>query len=36
VQQVAGNLGYDSVTAFITMFKKSTGQPPGKYFAALR
>ncbi|WP_144639654.1 AraC family transcriptional regulator [Bordetella genomosp. 13] len=36
VQQVAGNLGYDSVTAFITMFKKSTGQPPGRYFAALR
>ena len=36
VQQVAGNLGYESVTAFITMFKKSTGQPPGRYFAALR
>ncbi|OZI64041.1 AraC family transcriptional regulator [Bordetella genomosp. 1] len=36
VQQVAGNLGYDSVTAFITMFKKAVGQPPGQYFAALR
>lgn len=36
VQQVGGNLGYDSVTAFITMFKKALGQPPGRYFAGLR
>lgn len=36
VQQVAGHLGYDSVTAFITMFKKALGQPPAQYFAALR
>lgn len=36
VQQVAGNLGYDSVTAFITMFKKALGQSPTQYFAALR
>ncbi|ODT81446.1 MAG: AraC family transcriptional regulator [Pelagibacterium sp. SCN 64-44] len=36
VQQVAGNLGYDSVTAFITMFKKALGQPPAQYFAGLR
>ena len=36
VQQVAGNLGYDSVTAFITMFKKALGQPPGRYFSALK
>lgn len=36
VQQVGGNLGYDSVTAFITMFKKALGQPPGRYFASLR
>jgi AraC-like DNA-binding protein len=36
VQHIAGDLGYDSVTAFITMFKKSLGQPPGAYFAALR
>ena len=36
VQQVAGNLGYDSVTAFITMFKKALGEPPAQYFAALR
>ncbi len=26
VQQVAGLLGYDSVTAFITMFKKALGK----------
>lgn len=36
VQRVAGNLGYDSVTAFITMFKKALGQSPTHYFAALR
>ncbi len=36
VQQVAGHLGYDSVTAFITMFKKALGLPPAQYFAALR
>lgn len=36
VQQVAGSLGYDSVTAFITMFKKALGQPPGRYFAGLK
>jgi len=36
VQRVAGNLGYDSVTAFITMFKKALGQSPTQYFAALR
>lgn len=35
VQQVAGTLGYASVTAFITMFKKALGQPPAQYFAAL-
>lgn len=33
VQQVAGQLGYDSVTAFITMFKKAVGESPGRYFA---
>lgn len=31
VQQVSGDLGYDSVTAFITMFKKALGKPPAKY-----
>lgn len=35
VQQVSAELGYESVTAFITMFKKAIGQPPGRYFAAL-
>lgn len=34
VQQVAGDLGYGSVTAFITMFKKAMGQSPTKYFAS--
>ncbi|WP_413738153.1 AraC family transcriptional regulator [Sodalis sp. RH21] len=33
VQQVAEKLGYDSVTAFITMFKKSLGTSPGHYFS---
>jgi AraC-like DNA-binding protein len=35
VQRVAEQLGYDSVTAFITMFKKSVGKPPARYFAEL-
>ncbi|MCW2389609.1 AraC-like DNA-binding protein [Sphingobium sp. B11D3B] len=33
VQTVAMDLGYDSASAFITMFKKALGQPPGKYLA---
>ncbi|MEN8411949.1 helix-turn-helix transcriptional regulator (plasmid) [Acinetobacter soli] len=33
VQRVANNLGYDSVNAFITMFKKLVGMPPTKYFS---
>ena len=33
VQQVAEELGYESVTAFITMFKKALGKPPARYFA---
>jgi AraC-like DNA-binding protein len=32
VQRVSGDLGYESTTAFITMFKKSLGKPPGQYF----
>lgn len=36
VQQVSAELGYESVTAFITMFKKSLGRPPAQYFAALK
>jgi AraC-like DNA-binding protein len=35
VQRVSGDLGYESVTAFITMFKKALGQPPARYFASL-
>ena len=34
VQQVAAELGYESVTAFITMFKKALGKPPAKYLSA--
>lgn len=36
VQQVAGSLGYESVTAFITMFRKALGEPPARYFSKLR
>ncbi|MDH7611722.1 AraC family transcriptional regulator [Raoultella ornithinolytica] len=35
VQQTAQTLGYDSTTAFITMFKKGLGQTPGRYLASL-
>lgn len=35
VQQVALSLGYDSTTAFITMFRKGLGQTPGRYLASL-
>jgi len=35
VQQVAHHLGYDSTTAFITMFKKGLGQTPARYIASL-
>jgi AraC-like DNA-binding protein len=35
VQRVADDLGYESVTAFITMFKKSLGKPPARYFASM-
>ncbi|MBS7813107.1 AraC family transcriptional regulator [Roseococcus pinisoli] len=33
VQRVSEHLGYESVTAFIAMFKKALGQPPARYFA---
>jgi AraC-like DNA-binding protein len=36
VQQVAGRSGYESVTAFITMFKKALGKYPTQYFSSLR
>ncbi|WP_437888328.1 AraC family transcriptional regulator [Phytobacter sp. V91] len=35
VQNVAQSLGYESTTAFITMFKKGLGQTPGRYLATL-
>lgn len=35
VQQVAQTLGYDSTTAFITMFKKGLGQTPRAYISSL-
>jgi len=35
VQRVADNLGYESVNAFITMFKKVLGKPPARYFSNL-
>ncbi|SFE38100.1 AraC-type DNA-binding protein [Phytobacter palmae] len=33
VQNVAAKLGYESVNAFITMFKKTMGSTPAHYFA---
>jgi AraC-like DNA-binding protein len=36
VQRVSGDLGYESVTAFITMFRKALGKSPRKYLADLR
>ena len=35
VQQVSADLGYESVAAFITMFKKALGKPPAKYLASV-
>ncbi|TPD93583.1 AraC family transcriptional regulator [Pantoea vagans] len=35
VQRVAGMLGYDSVSAFITMFRKALGKSPTQYFSSL-
>jgi AraC-like DNA-binding protein/quercetin dioxygenase-like cupin family protein len=35
IQRVADELGYESVTAFITMFKQALGKPPAKYFASI-
>ncbi|CAN7654853.1 helix-turn-helix transcriptional regulator [Bosea sp. LjRoot9] len=36
VQQVSAELGYESVAAFITMFKKALGKPPAKYLASVK
>lgn len=35
VNQVAHALGYESTTAFITMFRKGLGQTPGRYLNTL-
>ncbi|BBC74012.1 hypothetical protein AEB_P3144 [Altererythrobacter sp. B11] len=34
VQTVSSSLGYESVNAFITMFKKATGSTPARYFGS--
>jgi AraC-like DNA-binding protein len=36
VQRVSADLGYESVTAFITMFKKALGKPPASISAVSR
>ncbi|WP_407179997.1 AraC family transcriptional regulator [Bradyrhizobium sp. STM 3562] len=33
IQQVAANLGYDSVPSFVTMFRKALGTSPSRYMA---
>ena len=35
VQQVSADLGYESVAAFITMFKKALGKPPARYLSSV-
>jgi len=35
VQSVTGILGYDSVSAFISMFRKAQGKLPTQYFSFL-
>jgi AraC-like DNA-binding protein len=33
IQQVAADLGYESVPSFVTMFRKTLGTSPGRYMA---
>jgi AraC-like DNA-binding protein len=33
IQQVAADLGYESVPSFITMFREVLGTSPGRYMA---
>lgn len=33
IQQVAADLGYESVPSFVTMFRKALGSSPGRYMA---
>lgn len=35
VQNISADLGYESVTAFITMFKKALGKPPATYLKSV-
>jgi len=34
IQQVAADLGYESASSFVTMFRKALGMPPGRYLAS--
>jgi len=31
VQAIAVDLGYESASSFVTMFRKMVGKPPGRY-----
>jgi AraC-like DNA-binding protein len=33
VQRVALDLGYESASGFVTMFRKAVGKPPARYLA---
>lgn len=33
MQRVALDLGYENASGFITMFRKTVGQPPARYLA---
>jgi AraC-like DNA-binding protein len=33
VQAVALDLGYESASSFVTMFRKMVGTPPGRYLS---
>ncbi len=33
IQQVAADLGFESVPSFVTMFRKTLGTSPGRYMA---
>jgi AraC-like DNA-binding protein len=36
IQEVAQDLGYESLPSFVTMFRKTIGVSPGRYMAARR
>ncbi|WP_244121755.1 helix-turn-helix domain-containing protein [Burkholderia gladioli] len=33
IQQVADELGYESASTFVTMFRRTLGAPPARYMA---